>query len=102
MTLVTWNVQRAGAERTRRQAAWLCEQAPDVVVLTEVRPLPGPCCPTSSEGRVTIWWESTIPPRARGWSWPPAAVGWYGSPAHFGRWRTGATRCYAWVGSRWP
>lgn len=45
MTLVTWNVQRASAERTRRQAAWLCEQAPDVMVLTEVGPAAGTVLP---------------------------------------------------------
>lgn len=38
MTFLTWNVQRAGTERTRRQAAWLCARAPDVLILTEVGP----------------------------------------------------------------
>lgn len=34
--VLTWNVQHANAARTRRQVAWLVDDAADVVVLTEV------------------------------------------------------------------
>lgn len=34
--LMTWNVQHANAERSRRQAAWIADQPIDVAVLTEV------------------------------------------------------------------
>lgn len=35
LSLMTWNVQHAGAERSTRQAAWIASQPVDVVVLTE-------------------------------------------------------------------
>lgn len=38
VTFLTWNLQRATADRVRRQAAWLRTQDADVLVLTEVGP----------------------------------------------------------------
>jgi exodeoxyribonuclease-3 len=36
LCLLTWNVQHAGPQRARRQAAWLAASGADVLVLTEV------------------------------------------------------------------
>lgn len=36
LTLMTWNVQHAGAERSLHQVAWIVDQSVDVAVLTEV------------------------------------------------------------------